>query len=358
MKLLKTLLLAGLAATSYADRTQVQVMAGAGAPTDYPECSSYEFKQKVLPRLRLEPTNATFIGYEDVKEEIRGLVVKPAMFPDDYKGLLGSSRGLLVYGPPGTGKTFIFQTMSNELYKYDKEIWKVQYADLWKTAYVGEGGQRLKCLLERANEAGNVLILFDEGELIFGARGSSTNDKHREEVITVALNMIGNESKFMSLVITNMPEQIDFAIRRRVGNQFCFRLPTAEERLQVLKTNFAADGWELSDTKFDEAYFKKHTDMFSNDDILNLAQKMARFKAEKTEMRPIRDWAVPFSTEDLKEALVGLKPTLNVDDLIKYAEYSLKYSNPCFTEFLAAGKYTMGNGEKISIAEDGAVTYL
>jgi len=329
-----------------------------GNPTDYPECNSRRFQTDVLPRIKLDPSNATFIGYGDVREEIHGLVVKPAMYPEDYKGLLGSSRGLLVYGPPGTGKTFIFQTMSEELYKYEKEVWKLQYADLWKTAYVGEGGQRLKCIFDRANEAGNVILLFDEGELIFGARGSSTNDKHREEVITVALNMIGGESKFMTIVITNMPEQIDFAIRRRVGNQFCFRLPTPEERLKVLKANFESDGWEISPEKFDEGYFKKHTDMFSNDDVLNLAQKMARFKAEKTEMRPIREWAVPFSTEDLKEALVGLKPTLSIDDLIKYAEYSLKYSNPCFTEFLSPGAYTMGNGEKISIANDGTVTYL
>lgn len=70
---------------------------------EYCVCTESCFQQQILPRILVTPTNDTLIGYKDTMDELVNLLIKPIEQPDDFYGLLGSRRGLLLFGPPGTG---------------------------------------------------------------------------------------------------------------------------------------------------------------------------------------------------------------------------------------------------------------
>lgn len=52
---------------------------------------------------------------------------------------------------------------------------------------------------------GKILLLFDEGETLFKARGKDS-DQYAGEVITVALNRISPKAGFRTILVTNLPQ--------------------------------------------------------------------------------------------------------------------------------------------------------
>jgi SpoVK/Ycf46/Vps4 family AAA+-type ATPase len=55
--------------------------------------------------LQLRAINASLlVGYTEVRRELEQILVGPIQFPNEYSGLLGGGRGVLLFGPPGTGK--------------------------------------------------------------------------------------------------------------------------------------------------------------------------------------------------------------------------------------------------------------
>ena len=186
-----------------------------------------------------EAKPSDFIGYADVRTEINDLLLRPIKSPQDYAGrLLGSGRGILIYGPPGTGKTFMLSTFSAELKALGWKAWLVRPSDVLTTAWNGEAVQRFNCIFECARSTKNVLLVFDEGEMLLGDRGLSSTDA---QLVNVGLNQMNNIENFRVVLLTNYAESIDSAIRRRVGNIYCMRLPSAVERSQIFRYLLSSD---------------------------------------------------------------------------------------------------------------------
>ncbi|KAG7382028.1 ATPase AAA domaincontaining protein [Phytophthora pseudosyringae] len=146
-------------------------------------------------------------------------------------------RHLLLYGPPGTGKTMVAKRLARAS--------GMDYAIL-SGGDVGPLGSdavtELHALFKWANSSPRgVLIFIDEAEAFLGCR--ATRKTHMSEAMRNALNALlyhtGTQSKkFMLVVATNRPEDLDTAVTDRIDDTLHFDLPEAKERVRLLQMYF------------------------------------------------------------------------------------------------------------------------
>lgn len=146
-------------------------------------------------------------------------------------------RHLLLYGPPGTGKTMVAKRLARAS--------GMDYAIL-SGGDVGPLGSdavtELHALFRWANSSPRgVLIFIDEAEAFLGCR--ATRKTHMSEAMRNALNALlyhtGTQSKkFMLVVATNRPEDLDTAVTDRIDDTLHFDLPESKERVRLLQMYF------------------------------------------------------------------------------------------------------------------------
>ncbi|KAJ8524488.1 hypothetical protein ON010_g16630 [Phytophthora cinnamomi] len=146
-------------------------------------------------------------------------------------------RHLLLYGPPGTGKTMVARRLARAS--------GMDYAIL-SGGDVGPLGSdavtELHALFKWANSSPRgVLIFVDEAEAFLGCR--ATRKTHMSEAMRNALNALlyhtGTQSKkFMLVVATNRPEDLDTAVTDRIDDTLHFDLPETRERVRLLQMYF------------------------------------------------------------------------------------------------------------------------
>ncbi|ETP08875.1 hypothetical protein F441_15204 [Phytophthora nicotianae CJ01A1] len=146
-------------------------------------------------------------------------------------------RHLLLYGPPGTGKTMVAKRLARAS--------GMDYAIL-SGGDVGPLGSdavtELHALFKWANSSPRgVLIFIDEAEAFLGCR--ATRKTHMSEAMRNALNALlyhtGTHSKkFMLVVATNRPEDLDTAVTDRIDDTLHFDLPETKERVRLLQMYF------------------------------------------------------------------------------------------------------------------------
>jgi hypothetical protein len=208
--------------------------------------------------------------------------------------------------------------------------------DIYVSAWSGEAEMRMQCIFETARNKGKVILLFDEGESLFGNRAEAT--AIQSSVISLAINELNANQDtdgsvlFRVVVLTNLPDSVDSAIRRRVGFNFCMRMPYADERKEMFCNNFVGDGWSV-DSGFDFGVFNQTTSLFAGDDVRRLCSVMARDKIASLNM-PFRQNAQPFSTADYNSARKRVKSLTDEQMLKDIATFAAEHSNPCLTEYL------------------------
>ncbi|KAK1933690.1 ATPase family AAA domain-containing protein 3 [Phytophthora citrophthora] len=146
-------------------------------------------------------------------------------------------RHLLLYGPPGTGKTMVAKRLARAS--------GMDYAIL-SGGDVGPLGSdavtELHALFKWANSSPRgVLIFIDEAEAFLGCR--ATRKTHMSEAMRNALNALlyhtGTQSKkFLLVVATNRPEDLDTAVTDRIDDTLHFDLPEEKERVRLLQMYF------------------------------------------------------------------------------------------------------------------------
>jgi SpoVK/Ycf46/Vps4 family AAA+-type ATPase len=143
--------------------------------------------------------------------------------------------GLLLYGPPGTGKTEIARRIADSASCY---FMSLKGPDL-KAGSVGQSGERVQAIWEKARARGRCVIFIDECEGVFARRGGTHSDGASEELVQAFLaewDGVGSEDQRVWVVgATNRKDLLDDAITSRFGAEVEIGLPEAAERLQILK---------------------------------------------------------------------------------------------------------------------------
>jgi AAA+ superfamily predicted ATPase/catechol 2,3-dioxygenase-like lactoylglutathione lyase family enzyme len=135
----------------------------------------------------------------------------------------------LFYGPPGTGKTMtacvLGKTTGRDVYKVD--------LSLVMSKYIGETEKNLGRIFDRAEHKGWILF-FDEAEALFGKRSETKNahDRYANQEVAFLLQRIETFDG-ISILASNLRENIDDAFARRFESIIYFPMPRPEERLRL-----------------------------------------------------------------------------------------------------------------------------
>ena len=143
----------------------------------------------------------------------------------------GLGLAALFSGPPGTGKTYGAQVIATEL---QLELYRVDLSQL-VSKYIGETEKHLAELFNVA-EQGEVLLLFDEADSVFGKRTEVKNsvDRYANLEINYLLQRLERFTG-VSILTSNFDSAIDEAFMRRIRFKVPFELPESKSRLILWK---------------------------------------------------------------------------------------------------------------------------
>jgi len=135
----------------------------------------------------------------------------------------------LFSGGPGTGKTMCAEVIAGSL---GLDLFKVDLSSVI-SRWVGETEKNLKEIFDAA-EGGASVILFDEGDALFGSRGEtkSAQDKFANQEVSFLLQRL-EVFEGCAIITTNLQENIDEAFLRRFGAVVEFPSPRPPERIKL-----------------------------------------------------------------------------------------------------------------------------
>ena len=132
-------------------------------------------------------------------------------------------------GPSGTGKTLAAEVIAGDL---GLELVKIDLSTV-VSKYIGETEKNLEEVFDAAS-VGGALVLFDEGDAIFGKRSETNDARDRYANIEVAY-LLQRVETFEGFVIisTNLAANVDQAFQRRIQGMVEFMAPDRDLRLKL-----------------------------------------------------------------------------------------------------------------------------
>jgi len=181
---------------------------------------------------------------EKPQEALSGIVLAPelesrlrdvALATKNTKLNKGMYRNLLFHGPPGTGKTMFAKKLAMHS--------NMDYAVMTggDVAPMGRDGvTAVHKLFDWANTSRKGLILFvDEADAFLRKRSSEAISEDLRATLNAFLYRTGDQSdKFMMVLASNTPEQLDWAINDRLDEVVEFALPGLQERERLVRLYF------------------------------------------------------------------------------------------------------------------------
>merc|ERR1719447_1498795 len=181
---------------------------------------------------------------EKPQEALSGIVLAPelesrlrdvALATKNTKLNKGMYRNLLFHGPPGTGKTMFAKKLAMHS--------NMDYAVMTggDVAPMGRDGvTAVHKLFDWANTSRKGLILFvDEADAFLRKRSSEAISEDLRATLNAFLYRTGDQSdKFMLVLASNTPEQLDWAINDRLDEVVEFALPGELERERLVRLYF------------------------------------------------------------------------------------------------------------------------
>jgi hypothetical protein len=145
----------------------------------------------------------------------------------------GTGVHLLFAGPPGTGKTMSAEIVAKEL---GLELYRIDLSRI-VSKYIGETEQRLKELFDEA-ERSRAILFFDEGDALFGKRTEvkDANDRYANMEAAYLLQRI-EAYDGVTILATNLLQNLDEAMFRRMSFIIKFPAPTAEDRERIFQAH-------------------------------------------------------------------------------------------------------------------------
>lgn len=213
-------------------------------------------------------------GLETAKESLKEAVILPVKFPQLFTGKREPWKGILLYGPPGTGKSYLAKAVATEA---NATFFSISSADLM-SKWQGESERSVRSLFEMAREHKPSIIFIDEIDSLCQSRGSdsgggeSGTSRRVLNEFLVQMDGVGNSMDgVLFLGATNLPWEIDAAMRRRFQKRIYIALPESPARSHMFKisvgdtpNNLTHDDWvRLGDL----------TEGYSGSDIKNVVRE-------------------------------------------------------------------------------------
>lgn len=276
-----------------------------------------------------------------VRMELHMCVVQPIKKPELYQKVgISAPAGVLMWGPPGCGKTLLAKAVANES---RANFISVKGPELLNK-YVGESERAVRQVFQRARASSPCIIFFDELDALVPKRNSSLSESSARVVNTLLTELDGLNDRQGIYVIgaTNRPDMIDPAMLRpgRLDKTLYIELPTAEERLEILRTLVKANKTPLAqdvDLQFVANHQKCRN--FSGADLSLLvreagvyALKKKFFNGQQIQELDESGYYVDSANDDLIEvthedflgALSNIAPSVSDRDRARYERLNLR----------------------------------
>lgn len=291
-------------------------------------------------------------GLETAKEALKEAVILPVKFPQLFTGNRKPTLGILLYGPPGTGKSYLAKAVATEA---NLTFFSVSSSDL-VSKWMGESERLVKQLFTMARECKPSIIFIDEVDALCGPRGEGESEASRriKTELLVQMNGVGNDSAgVLVLGATNIPWQLDSAVRRRFERRIYIALPDVEARKRMFELNIGDVLCECSPQ--DLRVLAEMTDGYSGHDIAVVVRDALMMPVRKiqqaTHFKPVEvdgvekltpclpgdaearemSW-LDLGTDDLKEpeltvkdfikAVKNNRPTVNEADISRHVDFT------------------------------------
>ncbi|KAJ3286849.1 Vacuolar protein sorting-associated protein 4 [Rhizoclosmatium sp. JEL0117] len=203
-------------------------------------------------------------GLDGAKEALKEAVILPIKFPQLFTGKRVPWRGILLYGPPGTGKSYLAKAVATEA---KSTFFSVSSSDL-VSKWMGESERLVKQLFTLAREAKPSIIFIDEVDSLCGARGEGESEASRriKTEFLVQMQGVGNDMNgVLVLGATNIPWQLDPAIRRRFEKRIYIPLPDANARSTMFRLHTGSTPCKMEQSDF--KHLGDATEGFSGSDV-------------------------------------------------------------------------------------------
>jgi len=203
-------------------------------------------------------------GLYTAKESLKEAVILPIKFPQLFKGNRKPWRGILLYGPPGTGKSYLAKAVATEA---SSTFISVSSADL-VSKWLGESEKLVRGMFEMARDNKPSIIFIDEIDSLCSARSDTESESARriKTEFLVQMNGVGNDMDgILVLAATNIPWNLDAAIRRRFEKRIYIPLPDAPARARMFEIHLQGTPNLL--TKADMKDLSEKTNGYSGSDV-------------------------------------------------------------------------------------------
>ncbi len=174
------------------------------------------------------------VGQEEAKKKVK-VILKFLKNPEKFGKW--APKNVLFYGPPGTGKTMLAKALSNESKRPFLSVKSTKLIG----EHVGDGARRIHELYERARQLAPCIVFLDEFDAIALDRSYQDLRGDVTEIVNALLTEldgIQSNEGICTIAATNRIELLDPSIRSRFEEEIEFKLPSYEERLEILKKNF------------------------------------------------------------------------------------------------------------------------
>ena len=209
-------------------------------------------------------------GLLGAKEALKEAVILPRRFPQLFVGKRRPWRGILLYGPPGTGKSFLAKAVATEA---DAKFFSISSSDLM-SKWQGESEKLVKSLFEMARAEEHAIIFIDEIDSMCGSRSEGESESSRRVKTEFLVQMQGVSTQMDGLLVlgaTNVPWELDPAIRRRFEKRIYIPLPEANARATMTRLNLGDTPNSMLPENFETVGAR--TDGFSGSDLSVLVRE-------------------------------------------------------------------------------------
>jgi SpoVK/Ycf46/Vps4 family AAA+-type ATPase len=177
------------------------------------------------------------VGMENLKKTLRMRIIEPFMNPGLFeKFRKRSGGGVLLYGPPGCGKTLVARAIATECRATFTAVGISDILNMW----IGESERNLAAIFDKARSEAPAVLFFDELDALALSRSKAHSDHTRtlvNEFLAQLDGMSGSNEKVLILSATNMPWDVDEAMKRpgRFDRQIFVPPPDAEARAEMFR---------------------------------------------------------------------------------------------------------------------------
>ncbi|TMW55784.1 hypothetical protein Poli38472_010666 [Pythium oligandrum] len=287
-------------------------------------------------------------GLEHTKQLLQEAVMLPQIAPHLFKdGLLKHCSGILMFGPPGTGKTLLAKAVANEC---GLTFFNVSASTL-SSKYRGDSEKLVRILFDMARYYSPSIIFMDEIDAIASARGAANEHEASRRVKTELLVQISGvpsgeaeNAHVMLLAATNLPWELDEAMRRRLTKRVYIPLPGEEARRALFNINLKKV--ELA-PDVDIEDLVANTDGYSGDDITNVCETAKRMPVKRLytpdllsqlsrrvmeqgadhSMRDLEQERLIVTKDDFTEALQNVSKSVGHDQLVRFQEWENEFGS-------------------------------